>query len=316
MRNIHFDNRSAMKIVSIGEVLLDCYPGEQIIGGAPFNFFYHIYKLTGNAEFISRIGNDENGKSIIDFLNQNNISTQYLQVDEKYPTGLVNIKLDNKGNPSFDMLPHCAYDFIELTHDISKLIESGTSLLYFGTLAQRSSVSRETIHSILGKNIKYFCDLNLRSNYYTKEILEECFRKINVLKLNLDELKIVTKLFSTRTFELYSSAQELRRKYNIDVLSITLGEKGALLIDSSGHNETKYPVKRLTDTVGAGDAYSAILCLGYLNKLSIDKINYLSNKFAASICSIKGAIPNNGGIYETIKEELRNRHHSYPGKTF
>ena len=196
-----------MKIVSIGEVLFDYYQDEKVIGGAPFNFFYHIYKLTSSAEFISRIGNDENGISIINFLKKNNIATNYLQFDEKYPTGIVNIKVDENGNPAFDIIPKCAYDFIDMNPKISKLIESDASLLYFGTLAQRSTVSRKTIQSILGKSIKFFCDINLRANYYTKEILTECFKKVNVLKLNIDELKIVSELFLTHSFELQSSAE-------------------------------------------------------------------------------------------------------------
>jgi len=292
--------------VSIGEVLFDCYQDEKVIGGAPFNFFYHIYKLTSSAEFISRIGNDEDGKSIINFLKKNNISIKYLQLDEKHSTGIVNVKVDKNGNPTFDIIPNCAYDFIDLNPKISNLIESDTSLLYFGTLAQRNTVSRKTIQAILGKNIKYFCDINLRANYYSKEILDNCFKKANVIKLNEDEFKIVSGLFLTGTFKLQSSAEELRRKFEIDLLSITLSERGALLIDKFGVNEYNYSIKKVLDTVGAGDAYSAILCLGYLNKMPIDRINFLANKFAASICGIKGAIPHSDDIYDNFEEEIKN----------
>jgi len=292
--------------VSIGEVLFDCYQDEKVIGGAPFNFFYHIYKLTSSAEFISRIGNDENGISIINFFKKNNIISKFLQLDEKHSTGIVNVKVDKNGNPTFDIIPNCAYDFIDLNPKISNLIESDTSLLYFGTLAQRNTVSRKTIQAILGKNIKYFCDINLRANYYSKEILDNCFKKANVIKLNEDEFKIVSGLFLTGTFKLQSSAEELRRKFEIDLLSITLSERGALLIDKFGVNEYNYSIKKVLDTVGAGDAYSAILCLGYLNKMPIDRINFLANKFAASICGIKGAIPHSDKIYDNFKEEIKN----------
>jgi len=295
-----------MKIVSIGEVLFDCYQDEKVIGGAPFNFFYHIYKLTSSAEFISRIGNDENGISTINFFKKNNIISKFIQLDEKHSTGIVNVKVDKNGNPTFDIIPNCAYDFIDLNPKISNLIESDTSLLYFGTLAQRNTVSRKTIQAILGKNIKYFCDINLRANYYSKEILDNCFKKANVIKLNEDEFKIVSGLFLTGTFKLQSSAEELRRKFEIDLLSITLSERGALLIDKFGVNEYNYSIKKVLDTVGAGDAYSAILCLGYLNKMPIDRINFLANKFAASICGIKGAIPHSDKIYDNFKEEIKN----------
>lgn len=294
-----------MKIVSIGEILFDCFQDQKVIGGAPFNFFYHIYKLTNSAEFVSSVGNDKNGKSIINFLKKNNISTNFLQIDEEYPTGLVDIKVGKDGNPTFAIIPNCAYDFIELTPKIVELIDSLTSLLYFGTLAQRNNVSRKTIQSLLNKNIKYFYDINLRANYYSREILTESLKKVNVLKLNIDELKIVSKLFLSHSFELQSSANELRRKFEIDLLSVTLGEGGALLVDKFGIDETKYLTKEVVDTVGAGDAYSAILCLGYLNKLPIDRINFLANKFAAYICSIRGAIPNSDEVYESFKEEFK-----------
>ena len=295
-----------MKIVSIGEVLFDCFQDQKVIGGAPFNFFYHIYKLTNSAEFISSVGNDENGKSIISFLKKNKISTNYIQIDEEHPTGIVEIKVGKDGNPTFSIIPNCAYDYIELTPKIVELIESDTSLLYFGTLAQRNYTSRKTIQSLLNKNTRYFCDLNLRGNYYSREILTQCFRKVNVLKLNIDELKIASKLFLSRSFEMQSSANELRRKFEIDLLSITLGEGGALLIDKFGIDEYKYLAKAVIDTVGAGDAYSAILCLGYLNKFPIDRINFLANKFAAYMCSIRGAIPHSDEVYESFKEELKN----------
>jgi len=295
-----------MKIVSIGEILFDCFQDQKVIGGAPFNFFYHIYKLTNSAEFISSVGNDENGKSIISFLKKNRISTNYIQIDEKHPTGIVDIKVDKDGSPTFAIIPNCAYDFIELTPKIVELFYSEITLLYFGTLAQRNDVSLKTIQSLFNKNIKYFYDINLRANYYSREILTESFRKVNVLKLNIDELKIVSKLFLSRSFELQSSANELRKKFDIDLLSVTLGEGGALLTDKFGMDENKCLAKEVVDTVGAGDAYSAILCLGYLNKLPIDRINSLANKFASYICSIRGAIPYSDEVYESFKEELKS----------
>jgi len=295
-----------MKIVSIGEILFDCFQNKKVIGGAPFNFFYHVYKLTSSAEFISRVGNDKEGKTIIGFLRKNIISTNYLQVDSKYPTGIVKVKLDREGIPEFDISPNCAYDFIETNPEVSRLIESETSLLYFGTLAQRNEVSRKTIQSILKKNIKYFCDVNLRGEFYSKEILAESFEKINVLKLNEEELRIISNLFLTDTFELKSSSDNLRKKFNLDILCVTLGDQGAMLMDKFSVDENKYSAKKVVDTVGAGDAYSAILCLGYLNKMPINKINFLANKFAAAICSIKGAIPTSDDIYDQFKKELGN----------
>lgn len=295
-----------MKIVSIGEILFDCFPDKEVIGGAPFNFFYHIKKLTDDAEFISRIGNDKKGELLVNFFYKNNISLNYVQIDDEHPTGIVNVKIDANGNPDFDIVPNCAYDFIEINNEINKLVQSETSLLYFGTLAQRNAISHKTIKSLLGNDIKYFCDINLRSPYFTKKILSESLNNLNVLKLNEHELKILSELFLSGYSNLHSSAKAIRERFELEILSVTLGERGSLLMDKFNFNENKYSTSSIADTVGAGDAYAAILCLGYLNKLPIERINFLANKFAAFICGIKGAIPPNDEIYKEFKEELRN----------
>lgn len=291
-------------IVSIGEILFDCFIDEKVLGGAPFNFFYHIKKLSGNAEFISKIGDDENGKAINDFLSRNKINSKYIQIDDTHPTGIVNVIVDDAGIPAFDIVLNCAYDFIELDSEIAELLNSQTTLLYFGTLAQRNSVSRQTIQSLFGKNIKYFCDLNLRGNYYSNELLYQCLKAANVLKLNEDELKIVSEQFLLGYSDNLTSANLLIKKFEIELISITLGERGALILDRKSYNENKHTPNKIIDTVGAGDAYSAILCLGYLNKLPLERINYLANKFASDICEIKGAIPKTDEIYSKFKKEL------------
>lgn len=295
-----------MKIVSIGEILFDCFTDKEVIGGASFNFFYHIKKLTDDAEFISRIGNDEKGELLVNFFNKNNISSNYVQIDDEHPTGIVNVKIDEKGNPDFDIVPNCAYDFIEINNEINKLVQFKASLLYFGTLAQRNAVSRRTIQSLFGKDIKYFCDINLRTPYFTKEILSESLNNSSVLKVNEHELKILSDLFLSEYSDLHSSARAIHERFELEILSVTLGERGSLLLDKFNFNEDKYSASNIADTVGAGDAYSAILCAGYLNKLPIEKINFLANKFAAFICGIKGAIPQNDEIYKEFKEELKN----------
>lgn len=293
-----------MKIVSIGEILFDCFQNKKVLGGAPFNFFYHTYKLTQDAQFVSRIGNDSDGKTIINFLKEKQINLDFIQLDDKHPTGLVKIQLNSAGSPIFEIEINCAYDFIELSYELKELLTTNTELMYFGTLAQRNSASRNTIQSALGKSIRYFCDINLRSNFYSREILETSLISADVLKLNADELKIISEMFLNKSYDLETSAMKLIDKYNLEMLSITLGEEGAILIDKKDINKNKFPVSKIADTVGAGDAYSAILCIGYLHNMPIDQINYFSTKFASKICSITGAIPASDEIYDQFKEEL------------
>ena len=181
------------KITSIGEILFDVYGNQKKLGGAPFNFIYHIIKLTGQGNFVSRIGNDESGEKIRRILNEKKISDQFLQTDQTHKTGVAKTNLNNNKVPDFVIKENCAYDFINQTDDLLKVVNDQTDCLYFGTLAQRNETSRKTIQSLFDKRIKYFCDLNIRQKFYSKEIIEKSLYAADVLKLNEDELKLVNK---------------------------------------------------------------------------------------------------------------------------
>jgi fructokinase len=156
-------------ITSIGEILFDVYNNYRKLGGAPFNFIYHIIKLTGEGNFISRIGEDTNGEDILNFLRKKSISPEYIQNDKEHPTGRATANLDENKIPHWVIEENCAYDFIEMKSSTEELIRK-TDCLYFGTLAQRNSVSRNTIQSLFRRRIKYFCDLNIRQNFFTKKL--------------------------------------------------------------------------------------------------------------------------------------------------
>jgi fructokinase len=285
------------KITAIGEILFDIYPENKLLGGASFNFIYHIWKLTGNANFISSIGNDDNGKEIMNHLNSTGFSTKYISVDEEHPTGTVHVKLREDKTPQFTMSSENSSDFLEINESINQLIKNQTDLLYFGTFSQRNKTTRNTINSLLGKRIKYFCDLNLRHNFYTKNIIETALIASNVVKVNENELNIISK-------EIYGSdprsnllAQKIIQDFAIDLLCVTRGENGATLITKNEENRYKISLPDPVDTLGAGDAYAAILCLGYLNNLPLKEINIIANRFAADICMVDGAIPAEDSIY-------------------
>lgn len=294
------------KITSIGEILFDVYPDEKKLGGAPFNFIYHIIKLTGSGHFISRIGNDNLGSNIKSFLLDNNINDKYIQTDKEHNTGIANANLDEMKIPHWKIEENAAYDFITKDDEIEKLINEYTGCLYFGTLAQRSEVSRHTIQSLFNKNIKYFCDLNIRQNYYSIGIIENCLKAADVLKLNYDELKLVNDLLFNQKFEIIPLAKFISSKYKIDLVCITLGSDGAILVKDENINHYKIKADKIVDTTGAGDAYAAVLCLGYLNNLSLSKINELACMFAVDITKIKGAIPHDDSFYKKLKDDFNN----------
>ena len=295
-----------MHITAIGEILFDVFPDSKKPGGAPFNFIYHIIRLTGNGIFISRVGNDTDGKEILAYLKSKKINTDHIQVDERHPTGIVNVSLQKHGVPVFEILPERAYDYIEKNNSINDLISRETELLYFGTLAQRQKVSKETIQSLWGKSIKYFCDINLRQNFYSCDTIELSLYNSSIVKINSGELNIISKLLSIEFRDRKEIAGFLINKYDLDILCITLGSEGAEIFNKYEQSKHTEKTTGVIDTVGAGDAYSAILCIGYLKDWDINTINKLASKFASDICKIRGALPAEENFYTKYLDIIRN----------
>lgn len=294
---------SNSKITSIGEILFDIYPTYKRIGGAPFNFIYHIWKFTGKGKLISKIGKDNYGSELLSFLNKIGFDISAIQLDDKYPTGTVNVELDDNKTPTFIISPDTAYDNIELKNIINEF-DQQTELLYFGTLAQRNRISRNTIQSLWGKGIKYFCDVNLRQKYYSKELIQSCLANCDIVKLNKDELKLIAGFENHCENNLEDSAKRLATKYEIEIICITKGEEGAVLINADEILAHSHKPDNIVDTLGAGDAYAAVLCLGYVSGWNLNKINQLATEFSADICGIDGALPQNDKIYNKYLERM------------
>ena len=294
------------KITAIGEILFDVYQESKNLGGAPLNFLYHVFKLTGRGNIISKIGHDVLGKNVLDFLKYSGISTEYIQDDHKHPTGITTVTLDENKIPSFNIDTDRAYDFIENNKKLDKLISFETDCLYFGTLAQRSEVTRKTIQSFLNKSIKYFCDLNIRQQFYTEEVIWKSIETADVLKVNIDELHFLHDLFLNNEFNLNNSSSDLMRQFNISLLAVTKGADGAVLIKDGIADEFKMESIEVTDTVGAGDAFAAIVCIGYVESWDLSIINQLANEFALEICKVKGALPETDSVYKAFRKKIRD----------
>lgn len=292
------------RITSIGEILYDVYPEYKKLGGAPFNFIYHIWKLKGHANFVSRVGDDKNGKEMLKHLKSINFDCRYIYIDPIHPTGKVNIRLLDKKIPQFTISRESAWDYIELRDEIKELVTQQTDLLYFGTLSQRNFVTRNTIEHLLNEKIKYFSDLNLRHHFYNESIISASLKKANVIKINESELSLVMNTIYGRSYNTEDSAKKLIDDFNLDLFCVTMGADGAYLFSKSYSNKYKTHVENLVDTTGAGDAYSAILCLGYLSQWDLEKINQLATNFAADICTVEGAIPEGDSIYNKYKNEF------------
>jgi len=294
------------KIAAFGEILFDIYANSKNLGGAPLNFIYHINKLTGSGKIISRVGKDELGEEATNFLTSRGLLTDTIQIDNEHETGAAKITLDEKGIPTFIIEQNRAYDFININEDAAVNILKEISCLYFGTLAQRNEVSQKSLKSLFNKPIKYFCDINIRQNFYTKEILSESLKQSDAVKINLDELKLMNKLFLNEKYEINTISKNLMSKFQIEMLAVTKGTEGSSIF--RGHEIDSYKPQQssVVDTVGAGDAFASILCLGYLYNWELKKINELANEFAGQICLINGALPKEDNIYNRFRQELQN----------
>jgi len=294
------------KITAIGEILFDVYPETKNLGGAPLNFLFHIDKLTSRGIIISRVGFDVLGNKAINFLKNNGLETKYIQVDHLHPTGVTTVNLDENKVPSFNIDEERAYDYIEMNDEIYRLINEDTDCLYFGSLAQRSETSKSTIHNLLGGKIKYFCDLNIRQNFFSKNTITKSLTVADVLKLNLDELKLINDLLFNEKFDIDTCVKRVMENFDIELIAITKGAEGSTLFNNKEKDDYRIISSAVVDTLGAGDAFAAIFCMGYLRNWDLAKMNSLANEFASQICQIRGALPENDEVYHMIKEKFNN----------
>lgn len=289
-----------MNVTSIGEILFDIYPSYKKLGGAPLNFIYHIRKITGGGNIISRVGKDTLGTQAVSEIQKQGVPTQLIQVDNLHPTGTANIKMNESSEPSFVIDTERAFDFIEATEQAEEAINFDTDVLYFGTLSQRSSKSRETIQSYFNRGIKYFCDLNLRQSFYSEEIVRQSLETADIIKVSYSELQNLNEMLFQTEYNTERVAFELMEQFRISLLAVTRGKDGATLFENGKRNDFSPTDNEIIDTTGAGDAFSSVLCIGFMQGWDLMQINKLANDFAGEVCKIEGALPKNDRIYEEL----------------
>jgi fructokinase len=280
------------RLVGLGEVLWDMLPGGKKLGGAPANFAYQAQALGGEGFVVSCIGDDELGEEILEQLKGVGLDTKYIAIDSQHPTGTVSVELDKEGKPTYIIHENVAWDFMLVSDEMMKLAAQADGVCY-GSLGQRSAISRETIKRFLAmtqKECVRVYDINLRQAYYSREIIDEMLKISTVLKLNDDELKIVAQLLGIKGDET-TELEELRQRYGLKMIVLTKGAKGSRLYTMDADSMHKGIATKVVDTVGAGDAFTAAVALGMLAGESLDKINERANKVASFVCSQSGAMP-------------------------
>jgi fructokinase len=284
--------RNKQNIIGIGELLWDVLPEGKKLGGAPCNFVYHAQKQGAKALALSAIGNDDNGKEILEVLKAKNISSELIQINDK-STGTVDIALNNEGVPSYIIHENVAWDFILFNNVIEQKV-SKADIICFGSLAQRSSTSHETIEKILkcckSEALKVY-DINLRQDYYSHNIIEKSLQLCNVLKLNEDELPVVCELLGVHAETEELQILDLIKKYNLKLAAYTKGSESSFLMTSSDKSYMPTPKVEVKDTVGAGDSFTAAMIVGFAKGNSLKDIHQKAVEISAFVCTQDGAMP-------------------------
>jgi fructokinase len=296
-------------VLVIGEILFDVFPTYTRMGGAPFNFAYHLSQCGFPVHFISRIGDDAYGHEILDTLESRGFNTTYIQRDARYPTGTVQVHLDDKGIPEFNIVADVAYDRIDFDPDVHQALLDQTRLIYFGTLVQRSPHGFDSLQHFFDRrqpNTIRFYDINLRPNCFSKSVLATSLDHCDVLKLNVDELRVYKEMFALNPSE---TDEDVRRHlmdtFGIGTLALTDGEHGSTVYaNGQSHPSSPQTVLNLVDTVGAGDGFAAMMAAGLLLDWPLELIHSRAAEFAARICSIKGAIPESADFYDIYRNDL------------
>lgn len=280
-------------VIGMGEVLWDVLPEGKKLGGAPCNFAYHVSQFGIDSCAVSAIGDDPLGKEIIANLNEKGVKYHIETVP--YPTGTVQVELDADGVPQYEIKENVAWDNIPYTALLENLA-SNTKAVCFGSLAQRNVVSRNTINRFLDAMPKeddrlIVFDVNLRQSFYTKETLCNSMERCNVLKINDEELVVVSRLFGYPGIDLQDKCWILLGKYNLKMLILTCGINGSYVFTPGNVSFQPTPKVEVADTVGAGDSFTAAFIASILKGEDVADAHKKAVEVSAYVCTQNGAMP-------------------------
>ncbi len=298
-------------VVGIGEALWDCLPEGRKFGGAPTNFAYHCGQFGLDAWAASAVGDDALGNEILDICN--NAGLQIVCPKVPYDTGTVQVTLDKNGIPQYDIKKDVAWDNIPYSEELADLARRADAVCW-GSLAQRSYVSRNTIRSFIDdmpKDALKVFDINLRQNFFTKEVIESSLEICNILKINDEELVTVSRVFGAlpesdadfdaiwQSIDFKSKCRAILMKYNLRMLILTCGVNGSYVFTPDGEvSQQGTPKVEVADTVGAGDSFTATFVSSLLLGKSVKEAHERAVKVSAFVCTQHGAMP-------TIPEDLK-----------
>ncbi|HUF19280.1 MAG TPA: carbohydrate kinase [Burkholderiales bacterium] len=279
-------------VVGLGEVLWDLLPAGPQLGGAPTNFTYQAGALGARAIMVTRVGNDDLGREVIERFRKMNLPSETVQVDPVRPTGTVTVTLNEKGVGQYAFADDTAWEQLVATSSALTAI-SGAHAVCFGTLGQRNPVARKSIQQLLAAapvDALRICDINLRLDFYSREVIEQSMRLSNVLKLNDEELMVLTGMFSLQG-DVQQRIEWFVRSFGFKTVVLTRGSLGSLIYHEGRWSQVPPQPVRVADTVGAGDAFAAALTMGLLSGMDLGEVHAIAAEMARYVCSQPGGTP-------------------------
>ena len=279
-------------IVGLGEALWDVLPEGKKLGGAPANFAYHAGQFGLDTIAISALGEDALAEETIEALKEHDLN--YLMPHVPYPTGTVQVTLTGDGIPTYDIKEGVAWDNIPYTDEMTEIARNARAVC-FGSLAQRNKVSRENIRKFLADtpaDCLKICDINLRQQFYSKEVLEDSFRLCNILKINDEELVVVNRMFGYDGLDMRQTCEKMVQDYGLKMLVLTCGTNGSYVFTDDGLTSfQETPKVEVADTVGAGDSFTGSFCACIINGKPVQEAHKTAVQVSAFVCTQNGAMP-------------------------
>jgi fructokinase len=276
-------------IVCFGEVLWDMLPTGKLAGGAPMNVAYHLNHLGAYSRLVSRVGNDALGVELTNFLTEKGVSTDFVQMDNVLATGIVDVTLDEKGSPSYKIIQPVAWDNISITSEIKEAVSEADAFV-FGSLICRNAASKQTFLELLDLSKRAIFDVNLREPFYSKDTIQPLLEKANIVKMNEEELAIISQWYGVE-MDFLQQIKDLQQRFDIATLIVSHGSKGAYCFENEVLHFEKALEIVVKDTIGSGDAFLAGFLSEKLNDKSPQECLKKACALGAYVATKAGATP-------------------------
>lgn len=294
-------------VIGLGELLWDCFGDERRPGGAPANVAFQANQLGCQGTVVTRVGDDVLGTELLDFLKRQQLSTEYVQIDDTYPTGTVTVEFSDANDPQYTIHEQVAWDHLQFNDQLAVMMKQAQAVC-FGTLAQREADSREAIHQCLAvtsPDCLVVYDINLRQKYYDRDWIERSLSAAKIVKLNQDEVQVLSELLAISAEDLQAFALHLQQAYGVDAVCITRGAEGCLIFaDDQQYDIPGTPVE-VADAVGAGDAFTAALISRRLLGWNWEQAALFANRVGGLVASQAGAMPVLRTEFEQLSQEIQ-----------